>query len=737
MQSEIILALVLRGFIALSAQSLLLREFLITFYGNELTIGLIWANWIFWEALGSALAVKFALKTRLASFFYALIQILICLYLPVSIFLIRIIKNILAIPLGEGVGIPAVFISSFFILGPLNILDGMEFPLGCRIWADFSRKNEEPSGKVYALEALGFILAGPIFTYLFISRFHSFQIALTLAALNLSKISLLLCLSLLFSGLATKLQKTSLAKQWKNQRLISYRNSVYSNLTLINDCEQFTIFSNGTPIITTPVPDISRIEELVHFGMSACSQPAKEVLLLGAGPGGLLKEILKYKIDRVDYTEIDPALIEMVRQIPTALTREELIDPRVKIIFLDGRRFLSTTRNRYGLIIINLPLPTSLQLNRFYTQEFFALAKSHLEKNGILIFGLNGSLNYVSKELRSLNGSLLNTLKDEFPNLFIIPGDTNLYLASNEYFEITPRIITNRLRERNISTRLFSPDYIEYRLNPDRQRWFVESMGKLTHIRKNTDLQPSEVFYSLDYWNAMFSPRWRLFYRTIDKLDFKTLAGFVVIAGMVWFLLQTANPKLKRFSPKFALFTTGFSGMSLNLIFIFAYQAFYGFIFYHIALLTAAFMSGLSLASWLVTNRLKEIKRPAFFFSIIELFMLTFCLALGPLLTAINTVRQINLPFTFFILSFVVGLLAGAEFPLANKIRSGKDTQGTAGTLYAWDLMGGWLACLVISTALIPVLGILKTCIILACLKLFSLSLIISYGAQRANARGI
>ena len=95
MPKRILFALILMGFTSLVVQTLLIREFLISFYGNELTIGLILANWIILEALGSILASRFSLKSKRPALVYALLQTGIALYLPLSIFFIRDIKNII------------------------------------------------------------------------------------------------------------------------------------------------------------------------------------------------------------------------------------------------------------------------------------------------------------------------------------------------------------------------------------------------------------------------------------------------------------------------------------------------------------------------------------------------------------------------------------------------------------------------------------------------------------------
>lgn len=109
----------------------------------------------------------------------------------------------------------------------------------------------------------------------------------------------------------------------------------------------------------------------------------------------------------------------------------------------------------------------------------------------------------------------------------------------------------------------------------------------------------------------------------------------------------------------------------------------------------------------------------------IELAIIGFCIIAGALLIYINQFVSLKFGFIFFIVSFVCGYLVGSEFPLVNKIYAqDKPEIKTAGILYALDLVGAYLAALIVSVALVPVVGILKTCILLAIVKIISLSLI-------------
>lgn len=66
---------------------------------------------------------------------------------------------------------------------------------------------------------------------------------------------------------------------------------------------------------------------------------------------------------------------------------------------------------RYALVIANLPYPSTLQLNRWYTVEFFQMVRDLLAEEGILVSRCPGTLTYMSGELRDLNAMAYRTLE--------------------------------------------------------------------------------------------------------------------------------------------------------------------------------------------------------------------------------------------------------------------------------------------------------------------------------------
>ena len=98
-------------------------------------------------------------------------------------------------------------------------------------------------------------------------------------------------------------------------------------------------------------------EMITHVPM-AVHPLVKDVLVIGGGDGGVVRELVKYEeIEHIDMVEIDPLLVEVCRKYLPQIACS-LNDPRVQIFHEDGLRFV---RSKAGCILTRWrnPLPSS------------------------------------------------------------------------------------------------------------------------------------------------------------------------------------------------------------------------------------------------------------------------------------------------------------------------------------------------------------------------------------------
>jgi spermidine synthase len=760
--SSLKLSLLIKGLSGIIAQVILMRELLVSFHGNELTLGIVLANWLVLVAIGSLIIGKTVEKVESKIEVFVLFQLFFAVALPLTIYLSRSFRNILLSTPGEGLGFAAIFYSSFLILLAVTLPQGALFTYGCKLYFQYIRKDVSSIGKVYVLESIGSIFGGILITFFLIQYLNSFEIAFITSLMNtlisifllwpkprsfhsafqgvLWILSILLFFVFAYGLLpqtSSAINESSIHSQWRNLNVIHNENSIYGNITVTKRGEQFTFFANGVPSITTPVPDIASIEDFVHFPMLFHEKP-ESVLILSGGAGGMIHEILRHPVRRVDYVELDPLLLKLVQKFSSPLTQFELSHPKVRIQYMDDRFFINRTQDRFDLIFIGLPAPQELQTNRLFSSEFFSIAKEKMNPDGIIVLTLPGSLTYISPELRDLNRCILETLKTVFRSVRIIPGDTNLYLASDssKLERVTSADIVKRLEDRKIKTSLLTKSYLEFRLHERWMKWFLESMER-KEILINSDFRPIGVFLSLSYWNALFSPSLTGIFKWFEGFSLQISISFMILFTLLMSLVFVKRPALSRQAIPYAIFTTGLAGMIFNLAVIFTFQTFYGYLYHQIGLLIAIFMFGVALSSFYMTRYLDRIERDSHLFLKIEIVIILFSF-LFPFVFSIpsqyleKTVLSLLVYPVFLIVSFFSGACIGLQFPLASKIYlalPGKEgTLGhTAGLLYGADLLGGFLGGLFGGILLLPILGLKESCFMMAMIKISSLVLLLIF----------
>lgn len=124
-------------------------------------------------------------------------------------------------------------------------------------------------------------------------------------------------------------------------------------------------------------------EMMVHVPM-AVHPDVKKVLVIGAGDGGVIRELSGYKnIERIDLVEIDPMVVEVCKKyIPQ--TSCCLEDPRVHIYYEDGLRYTRRKVDYYDLIIVDSTDPFGPGESLF-TKEFYGNSYKALKEDGIMV----------------------------------------------------------------------------------------------------------------------------------------------------------------------------------------------------------------------------------------------------------------------------------------------------------------------------------------------------------------
>ena len=721
------------GFSAVIGQIVLMRELISAYNGCESSLGITLAAWLFWTAVGSFLSSALALGRRDPRRAVAALECLLGLNLPLAIWTLRESKSLFQTVPGELVGPLPVLLASLVCLSLFCMISGALFVAAARmICIESSADARQAASTAYLLEAVGSAVGGILASIILLRVLSPFQIAAIVLAMNLlmacilvlrmnrKRLAIAIAATVFFAAfllieVAPRIEGQSLASLWSGLHLLASRESIYGNLTVIETGEMRSLYENG--LILANAPELSAAEESVQYALLEHPAP-KRVLLIGGGANGGIAQALRHpSVERIDLIELNPAVLRMANEFfpDSAAT----LDLRVHPHYGDGRAYLSATRDKYDVIIVNLPDPQTAQLNRFYTVEFFRSARDHLATDGLLALQLRSSEESISPDLAEFLRCIQRTLHEVFPSVVAIPGETIHFFAAMRPGLLTdnPQTLIARLLERHLKTRYVSQYFIPYRMMPDRMEQIRGELQPLPATPINRDFSPIAYYFNTVLWSAQFKPAYADWLRSAGRIHFSDiLRGTLMILLAVAALLSFA-PALKQQVSAAAVCSmaaTGFTLMALEIILLLAFQSIYGYLYHQLAILIALFMAGIAVGSWLGLRRIRRSSKSVcgraaatqllLALSVPALMLLVSVLANFSGASASWLAAQCLFP----ALAAFCGLLGGYQFPLATQLYNGGKRQ-SLGLLYALDLLGGCAGALVLSGYLIPVFGFWRT----------------------------
>ncbi len=723
------------------SQIIFLREFLVVFYGNEISIGIILASWLIWGSFGSWFLGRYSDRVKPKLFLFSSCQFLLAFILPLTILAIRSSKAFMGISTGEIVGFYSMALASFLILAFSCSILGFMFSLACRLYRSEEYVPAKGVARVYVLESIGALTGGFLVSYFLIRYMRAYDIIFALSFLNilfsiaiqrhvesmrakkvfygLTLLVLVLFTAGILSGAGDSLRQYSIKKLWEGYDVLGSKDSVYGNITVTETSGQISFYENGLNLYT--VPDPFSAEESVHYAMLENKSP-ESILLIGGGVGGLLKEILRYPVKKIDYVELDPTIIKMAEEYLKKEDSEDLKNPVINIINADGRFYVKNTREKYDCVIIHLGDPFTAQLNRFYTVGFFEELADILNKGGVVSFGLTSSANYISEELKRYLRSVYLSAKEVFPDIFIVPGNTAYFLLSNKKGMLTgdPDILMRRLKERGVQTEYVREYYLFDGLSKERVEYLKKNIEERIDVRLNMDFKPVSYYYATVFWSTHFDiPFFRKFLSSIDQEKiWLAIVLFCVLLGIIVMINRRRRGKRAVMA---AIMTTGFAEINFQIAVILSFQIIYGYVFYKLGVIITSFMVGLAIGGWAIGRNIEKIKDEMKVFRWTQVSICLYPLILPPVFmyfskTTSSTASWIGSNIVFTFLPVIAGTIGGIQFPLANKIylENREETGRVAGLSYGLDLLGACLGSFLAAAFLVPILGIFETCFLAA-----------------------
>ncbi|NFG23585.1 polyamine aminopropyltransferase [Clostridium botulinum] len=159
--------------------------------------------------------------------------------------------------------------------------------------------------------------------------------------------------------------------------------SKFQRIDILESKEFGRFFTLDGLMMVTEKDEFIYHDMIVHVPM-ATNPNIKKVLVIGAGDGGTIRELTRYKtIEKIDMVEIDESVVEVCKKyLPKTACKLE--EERVDIVYEDGLKFVRNKENEYDLIIVDSTDPFGPGEGLF-TKEFYGNCYKALSEDGILV----------------------------------------------------------------------------------------------------------------------------------------------------------------------------------------------------------------------------------------------------------------------------------------------------------------------------------------------------------------
>jgi spermidine synthase len=725
------------GALALGIQVLLLREYLVTLQGDEVSIGLGLASWLAGISVGAGLA-RSAGRRRpdwVAAWALGLLAILGW----ASLFVARLGRRLLAVPTGE-----------LAALGPSLLLALLVFALpGAMVGAGFvglacsaQRVGVAPGKAVstlYVAEATGALLSGLVVSLVLIPTVSPLTALGLLASMSLAAavpaaragtiagrwllpalctVTLLAALPPLSRPMEARSERARFAALAAGMPLIDWANTPYEHLAL-GGVDEHVLYAGGQ--YRTSFPDPVEDEGQAHRLMLLTRNPAR-VLAFGSLQAGMLRFMLRHPVTRIDWVLYHPRELDLVKRHLDMADRQALADPRVHITYRDPRRFLAESSAQYDLIFCLEADPSTLLLARDRSVEFLKLVARRLSPRGTYVSRFSAGPNVQAGETGTLGAALYRSLKAAFSVVHATPGPEGLFVSGHSPDSVTlsPGRLTERWRKRGLESDVFIPELLPLLYPPERVGALEQELARQAEsLEPSRDDRPISFLHASAVRGQLAGSAWPAVLRwaTSHRITL-ALAGLgpsLLLACYLGLLRLGRRRRRSRTSPGVlhATAVTGAAGMAYSVMLLYSFQSRVGLLYSEIGALTAVFMLGLALGGLLGS-------RPAFLPRAQALgFMTSLLVALSfALMNRFSTPGTV-LALSHGMLFVLTGAATGVVFPAATQtlINRGGRLERTAAFVELADHAGAAMAALLAPTMFVPVLGLTLSAALLVLLQ--------------------
>jgi spermidine synthase len=190
----------------------------------------------------------------------------------------------------------------------------------------------------------------------------------------------------------TTTQQTWMQEAWPNGVVTRYEvtDALHDEQTPFQDMQIVDTEPYGRMLVldgfvqTTERDEFIYHEMMAHVPLLAHPEP-KNVLVIGGGDGGILREVLRHDaVQRAVMVEIDQRVIDFSRRMLPSICAEAFDDPRCQLVIDDGAEFVARTDQRFDVIIVDSPDPVG-PAEVLFSETFYRNLARCLADGGVMV----------------------------------------------------------------------------------------------------------------------------------------------------------------------------------------------------------------------------------------------------------------------------------------------------------------------------------------------------------------
>lgn len=320
----------------------------------------------------------------------------------------------------------------------LGVLAGMEVPLLTRL-IELDQGVRDALAGVLALDYAGALAGSLLFPVVLLPLLGLFASAAVIGALpawmvvgmgrvfpemgRWGRRGLALGIGLLLFAPLTVPLSHRLETTLYSAPIIRRYQSPYQRIVLTRQGHDVRLFLDGELQLST-LDEYRYHEALVHPAMAASREQPRQVLLLGAGDGMALREILKWQaVEQVLVVELDPDVVALAQTHPALVqaNQEAFSDPRVRVQYGDAFRLLSRLHQTFDVILADFPDPDVDAIAKLYSLGFYTQIRHHLAPGGVFVTQASSPF-FAPKAFACIATTLEAAQFNTYPYLATIPS---------------------------------------------------------------------------------------------------------------------------------------------------------------------------------------------------------------------------------------------------------------------------------------------------------------------------